>query len=186
MARAASTITNYSWNAGTGLLSFSLTVPAGAAAQSLMVAPAFAGKVLSNATIDGQTVSPAALAVNGRLNQVIQVAPGAGGSPRQVVLRYVLASSLPTVSIADAAAVEGNSGTSVVNLTVSLSAPSATDVIMGVVASNGTAAAGLDYQPIASGFVPASGGPPSGDDSRLGLVAVSATARPPVASRRAQ
>ncbi len=152
-ARAASTITNYSWNAGTGLLSFSLTVPAGAAAQSLMVPPAFAGKVLSNATIDGTTVVPAALAVNGRISQVIQVAPGAGGAARQVVLRYVLASSLPTVSIADAAAVEGNSGTSVVSLTVSLSAPSATDVIMGVVASNGTAAAGLDYQPIASGFV---------------------------------
>ena len=152
-ARAASTFTNYSWNAGTGLLSFSLTVPAGAAAQSLMVPPAFAGKVLSNATIDGLTVNPAALAVNGRLNQVIQVAPGAGGVARQVVLRYVLASSLPTVSIADAAAVEGNSGTSVVNLTVSLSAPSATDVIMGVVASNGTAAAGLDYQPIANEFV---------------------------------
>ena len=81
------------------------------------------------------------------------MAPGAGGAARQVVLRYVLASSLPTVSIADGAAVEGNSGTSVAALTVTMSAPSATDVTMSFATSNGTATAGADYQPVASGFV---------------------------------
>jgi hypothetical protein len=39
---------------------------------------------------------------------------------------------------------------------------------------------------IASGFVPASFGPPAGEPSRRGDVAVSAATRPPSASRRTQ
>ncbi len=51
----------------------------------------------------------------------------------------------PTVSIADATQPEGNSGTSTMAFTVTLSKPSTTPVTLNYATSNGTATAGQDY-----------------------------------------
>ena len=52
---------------------------------------------------------------------------------------------VPDVTIADASIVEGNAGTSNLSLTVTLSAPSASDVQVSYAALDGTAIATLDY-----------------------------------------
>ncbi len=55
------------------------------------------------------------------------------------------AAALPTLSIADARITEGNSGTKLMNLTVTLSAPAAGPVTVGYATANGTATTGSDY-----------------------------------------
>jgi serine protease len=58
---------------------------------------------------------------------------------------YTAASSTPTMSIADVVMSEGNSGTSLMTFTVSLSGPSASPITFDIATSNGTAVAGSDY-----------------------------------------
>ncbi len=53
--------------------------------------------------------------------------------------------ALPTVSVANAQVAEGNSGTTALPFTVSLSAASTTAVTLKYATANGTATAGLDY-----------------------------------------
>ena len=55
------------------------------------------------------------------------------------------AGTAPTVSIADASVIEGNSGTSTLAFTATLSKASATAVTVNYATSNGTATAGQDY-----------------------------------------
>ena len=52
---------------------------------------------------------------------------------------------LPTLSVADASATEGNSGTQELAFTVTLSAPATTPVTVAYATGNGTATAGSDY-----------------------------------------
>ena len=130
-----------------------VTVPAGAPAQSLMVPPAFAGKVLARVRHRRHDVIPPTLAVNGRISEVIQVAPGAGGAARQVVaaLRAGLVaaarSRLPTPRRSRATPARPWS-----NLTVTSRRSSATDVLRGPRRQQWhRRGAGLDYLPVASG-----------------------------------
>lgn len=148
-ARAASTMSAMSWDAGLGRLTFTMAVPGGAPVQSLMVPPSFGTRVLAEVRLDGQAVIPTAMVVNGRASQVIAVGPAAGGAPRAVSLRYVAASSLPAISVGDGAVVEGNSGTRVGNVTITLSAAALTDVAVAYSTSDGTATAGSDYDAVA-------------------------------------
>jgi chitinase len=53
--------------------------------------------------------------------------------------------ALPALSIADASITEGNSGTKLMTLTVTLSAPASGPVTVGYATANGTATAGSDY-----------------------------------------
>ena len=140
-SRAATTMTNPVWNPATGLYTVTVTVPAGAEPQPVMLPGSFAGHPLTRATIDGQTVAPQALTVNGQPMQIVQVA---GGAARQITARYVPAGSR-AVSIADGARVEGNAGTSVATLTVSIAAPAADDIAVTYATSNGSATAPEDY-----------------------------------------
>jgi aryl-phospho-beta-D-glucosidase BglC (GH1 family) len=55
------------------------------------------------------------------------------------------AAALPTLSIADASIAEGNSGTRLMSLTVTLSAPATGPVTVGYATANGSATAGSDY-----------------------------------------
>ena len=57
----------------------------------------------------------------------------------------------PTISIANTTVAEGDSGTSLYDVTVSLSAASPQNVSMAVASANGTALAGDDYEAIAAG-----------------------------------
>jgi hypothetical protein len=148
-ARAATTMTNPVWNPATGLYTVTVTVPAGAEPQSVMLPGSFAGHPLARATIDGQTVAPQALTVNGQPMQILQVA---GGAARQISARYVPAGSR-AVSIADGARVEGNAGTSVATLTVSIAAPAADDIAVTYATSNGSATAPEDYIAATGGVV---------------------------------
>ncbi len=52
---------------------------------------------------------------------------------------------MPTISVADTSVVEGNSGTTTMTYTVSLSAPSGRDVYVNYATASGTATAGSDY-----------------------------------------
>lgn len=167
-ARAATTISGQTWNAAAGLMTFGLAVPAGAEPQSVMLPPSFGDRVLSQVTVDGATVTATLLTVNGRASQVIQVAPAAGGAARTINARYSLPSSLPTVSISNGAAAEGNSGTSSGSVTVALSAPSASDVAVSYTTSDGTATAGSDYVAVSAGTVVI----PAGELSRPAPVVV--------------
>jgi chitinase len=63
--------------------------------------------------------------------------PAGGGSPPPPIL--------PTLSVADASVLEGNSGTTDLAFTVSLSAASTTPVTVAYATADGTATAGSDY-----------------------------------------
>ena len=63
-----------------------------------------------------------------------------------VVIANDDASPLPSLSIADASVVEGNSGSKTVTLTVTLSAASSSPVTVQYATVNGTATAGSDYR----------------------------------------
>lgn len=144
-ARAATTIANLAWTPGTGQLAFGLTVPAGAEPQTVTLPQVFAGRVFAGLTVDGQTMAPTLQSVNGLATQFFSVAPLGGGGERQVVVRYELPAALPALSIDDVAVAEGDTGSTVANLTVTLSAPSPTDVTVQFATSDGTATAGDDY-----------------------------------------
>ncbi|MGD9905028.1 MAG: Calx-beta domain-containing protein [Vicinamibacterales bacterium] len=145
-ARTATTITDVAWTPATGVLTFSIDVPAGAEPQSLLLPQSFAGRVIAHAALDGATRPTIALAVNGRAMQVLEVAALGGGGARQVEVLYALASTLPVLSVNDISVIEGQTGTTPATVTVSLSAPSATAVTLTYSTSDGTAVAGLDYQ----------------------------------------
>lgn len=144
-ARAATAISDVAWAPGTGTLTFSIAVPAGAEAQTVTLPPTFAGRTLSLLTLDGVTVAPTLVAINGRPTQFFSVAPLGGGGARAVVARYDVAASLPTLSVNDTSVIEGDAGTVAATLTVTLSAASASDVTVAWATGDGTATAGADY-----------------------------------------
>ena len=92
------------------------------------------------------------MTVNGRAVYVVPVAPGVGGAARQVSVRYMPAGTA-TLSIADGSRIEGNAGTSVASLTVTLSQVAADDVSVNYTTSNGSATAPVDYQAVAGSVV---------------------------------
>ena len=147
--RAATTITNLIWTPDTGQLTFGITVPPAAEPQSMTLPQTFAGRAFAGLTVDGQTVTPQTLTVNGQTMQIVQVA---GGAARQISARYEPADTR-AVSIADGARVEGQAGTSVATLTVSIALPAPDDIAITYSTSNGSATAPSDYQSITSGVV---------------------------------
>ncbi|MGE0359515.1 MAG: Ig-like domain-containing protein [Vicinamibacterales bacterium] len=149
--RAASAMAGVTWNDAIGQLDFTLAVPAGAPAQSLMLPPAFGTRVLAQVRIDGQSVVPSSMTVSGRTAVVVAVGPSGGGAPRAITLRYVAPSSLPSLTVSDGAVIEGDSGTVTGSVSVSLSAPAATDVAVTFRTADGTAAAPADYDAVTDG-----------------------------------
>lgn len=152
-ARAASTMADVTWDATAGRLAFTLAVPAGAPAQSLMLPPAFGTRVLAQVSIDGLAVVPVSMTVGGRATFVVAVGPASGGAPRAITLRYVAPSSLPSLAVIDGAVVEGASGTTTGSVSVTLAAPASTDVAVTFQTADGTAVAPADYDPVLSGAV---------------------------------
>jgi len=143
--RAATAVSDITWTPGTGVLSFSVAVPAGAEAQTVTLPTTFAGRTLNHLTLDGITVAPTLLAINGQPTQLFSVAPLGGGGARTVVASYALPASLPTIAVNDVPVVETDAGTTLAGLTVTLSAAAATDVTVVWATSDGTATAGADY-----------------------------------------
>jgi hypothetical protein len=76
-ARAGSSMTNLSWSAASQRLSFDLSVPASADAQSIALPSSYAGATLNSVTIDGAPVSVSAQTINGRATSFVNAAPGA-------------------------------------------------------------------------------------------------------------
>ncbi|MFO0958393.1 MAG: cellulose binding domain-containing protein [Isosphaeraceae bacterium] len=114
------------------------------------------GRILAHAgthyTIGGSGWNDA-LAAGGSVSFGFVAAPGGSGAvPANYLLNGVPISGGPalppplTISVADAAVDEGNSGTTTLPFTVSLSAASRATVTVAYATSNGTAAAGSDYQ----------------------------------------
>ena len=118
-----------------------------------MLPASFAGNPLARVRIDGQTGGPPGDDRERRSPSTscrwAQAPAGRLGKSR---VRYVPAGTA-AVSIADASRVEGNAGTAVVNLTVTLSQVAADDVSVTYSTSNGSATAPADYQSITGSVV---------------------------------
>ncbi|MBS7789777.1 cellulase family glycosylhydrolase [Roseococcus sp. SDR] len=69
----------------------------------------------------------------------------ADGSATATITNDDVAPTLPSLAIADASIAEGNAGTKVMNLTVTLSAAASGPVTVAYATANGTATAGSDY-----------------------------------------
>jgi hypothetical protein len=112
-----------------------VTIPAGATTATIVV------------TVNGDNVDEADETVVLALTGAAGATLGAGQATGTIVDddEVVVAPVVPTVSVADVSVVEGNSGTKDLVFTVTLSAASATPVVVNYATSDGTAAAGSDY-----------------------------------------
>ena len=144
-ARDATTIAGTTWNAGTGTLTFTVAVPDGAEAQTLMLPESAGGSVLANVTIDNETVPTTLIEVNGAPTRMFSVAPASGGGPRTVVAQYLDEDSLPTIAIGNTSIAEGDSASAPATLTVSLTGPAPVAVAVHYATGGGTATSGSDY-----------------------------------------
>jgi hypothetical protein len=118
--------TDYTTASGT------LTFTPGQSAQTFTVAVAGDTTAESDETF--------VVTLSGATNATITKATGTGA-----ILNDDGGSTLPGLSIADTSAYEGHSGPHLIDFAVNLSVPSATDVTVNYVTSNGTATAGSDY-----------------------------------------
>ena len=91
-ARRDTSISGMSWSAASSQLSFSVSVPSGAEAQSLALPGAYGGASLSSVTLDGATVSTSQQTITGRATRFVNVASGS----HSVVATYNGAASAPT------------------------------------------------------------------------------------------
>jgi hypothetical protein len=149
-ARAATSVSNMAWSAIGRTLSFSVAVPEGAEAQTLLVPDTFDGAPIAGVTVSGETVSAPAFVVQGQTLRAVTVAAAAGGAPRPVTVSY--AGSTSVIAIADLSVAEGQSGSSSASVAVSLSPASPDTVTVQYQTVNGTATAGSDFT-AASGTV---------------------------------
>lgn len=93
---------------------------------------------------DGRVTAADALQVINRIGEVDQVAGSVQG--------VVAAAGVPEISILDAQVLEGNSGTTTIEFTVTLSSPSMEQVSVAVTATDGSAAA-LQVERVSAGLV---------------------------------
>jgi len=144
--------------------------------------------VSTTAGADG-SISPASATVNSGATTSFTVTPGSGNSINTVtgcggalvgntyttgaitaactVTASFVSNSLPTISVADASVNEGDSGTTSLNFTVTLSAPSSSDVGVDYATSDnspavGGATAGSDYTAVSTGTLTIPAGNTSG------------------------
>ena len=140
-ARAAATVTNVNWSANDRTLTFTVTLPAGAEAHTVLVPADFDGDTVTTVAVGGSGVSPATMTVNGRTMRAITITAGA---PRNVAVFYAVPT--PAISIGDITVTEGHGGTTVATLPLTLSSPSTNSVTVNYATSNGTATQPGDYQ----------------------------------------
>lgn len=132
----------------------------------------------------GGNISPASAIVSSGATTSFTVTPDSGSSINTVtgcsgalvgttyttgavsadctVTASFVSNGVPTVSIADASIAEGDSGTTNLNFTVSLSAPASGNVDVDYGTSDGSATAGSDYTAISSGTLTITAGNTSG------------------------
>jgi hypothetical protein len=75
-ARYATTLSGYSWSAGSQQLSFDVTVPLGSETQTIVLPGVFGGLGVTSITLDGAPVSGSSQVVSGRAATFIGVGPG--------------------------------------------------------------------------------------------------------------
>ena len=150
-------------NTGTSTLSFTVILSA-ASGQTVTVAYATAnGTAISGSDytatsgtltfLPGDLTETVAVTVNGDLttepDETLTLnlsAPGnATVADAQGVGTITNDDATPTIGVNDVSAAEGNSGTSTLNLTVTLSNPSSAAITVTYATANGTAATGSDY-----------------------------------------
>jgi Calx-beta domain len=141
--RAATAITNLDWSDLDKTLTFSVTVPTASEAQSVLVPANFGGSAVTTVIIDGVPTASTPFVVNGQAMRAFNVT-AAGGAARSVAVLYGVA--IPSVSLSDVSVSEGQSGSTVAGVTVSLSSPTANPVSVQYQTADGTATAGPDYQ----------------------------------------
>jgi hypothetical protein len=76
-ARAATTVTGFSWDPNGRQLTFAVTVPTGSESQSVALPGTFGGFSVSGVLIDGSGVSPTAQSISGRDTRFVNVSAGA-------------------------------------------------------------------------------------------------------------
>jgi hypothetical protein len=140
-ARAAATVTNVAWSTLDKTLTFTVTLPAGAEAHTMLVPATFDGDTVNAVAVNGQSVTTTPLVVNGRTMRAITITAGAA---RNVAVLYSVPT--PAIAISDIAVTEGHAGTTVAGLPLTLSSPSSNPVTVTYQTSNGTATQPGDYQ----------------------------------------
>jgi Big-like domain-containing protein/Calx-beta domain-containing protein len=75
-ARAATTMTSFSWDPNSRQLTFVVTVPAGSEAQSVALPGAFGGFAMTGATLDGSSATLTPLTITGRDTRFLNVPAG--------------------------------------------------------------------------------------------------------------
>ena len=75
-ARYGTTMSGYTWSAGSKQLSFSVVVPAGSEAQTIALPGTFGGFGVTSITRDGSSVSSTAQTITGRPMNFVTVGPG--------------------------------------------------------------------------------------------------------------
>jgi hypothetical protein len=110
-ARYATTLSGYSWSAGSKQLSFNITIPAGSDTQTIVLPGAFGGFGVTSIRLDGVPVSSTQQAVSGRAATFIGVGPGTH-SVAATYMTVVSPAEHPPVATNDSASVtEGQSVT---------------------------------------------------------------------------
>lgn len=143
-ARAATAVSHVQWSAASGSLTFTATLPAGAEPLTMLVPATFNGNTVTALAVDGQSVSAPQLVVNGRTMRALTLSRPSSGAARSVAVLYAV--STPALTIGDITVTEGQAGTTVAGLPVTLSSPSSNTVTVQFQTSNGTATQPGDYQ----------------------------------------
>jgi hypothetical protein len=91
-ARAGTTVGEVSWAPASSTLSFQVTVPASADAQTLMLPAAFGGRALTTLTVNGASASVSTQTISGRSTAFFSL----GAGTASVVASYGAAAATPT------------------------------------------------------------------------------------------
>jgi Calx-beta domain/Bacterial Ig domain len=111
-ARAATALGPPTWSSATRQLSFTVTIPAGADAQSVAVPAIYDGYLISSLTVSGSPVPFTTQTINGRSTAFFNVSP-LGGAARPVAVIYDAAPNQPPTAAADTASTATNTAVTI-------------------------------------------------------------------------
>ncbi|MGE3508976.1 MAG: Calx-beta domain-containing protein, partial [Vicinamibacterales bacterium] len=140
-ARDATLISGTTWSSTLRQLQFTVTVPTGAEAQTVMVPTLYAGNQLVDVRVNGTVTAVTTQLLNGRSESMFSVAPSSGGA--SVIVTYGTAT--PSLTINDVSVVEGTASQNTAVFTVTLSPASSSQVTVNFAAASGTATAPADF-----------------------------------------
>ncbi|MGE3509552.1 MAG: beta strand repeat-containing protein [Vicinamibacterales bacterium] len=138
-ARDATTLTNVAWAPGPRQLQFTVMVPDGAEAQTVMLPAVYGGGQLLSTNVNSVLTTVTTQTINGRAYGMFSMAPGTA----TVVATYGVPTS--SLSVGDLSVTEGTGGTNSAVFVVSLTPAATSTVAVNYQTVDGTAAAPDDF-----------------------------------------